>query len=402
MRKLSVFMVLISIFAFVSCEKSELIIEDQQELVTKSAKKVLNFRTHLSGENEVPSVETMADGQAIFQLSKDGTELSYKLIVDNIENVRMAHIHMAPAGSNGGVVAWLYGPELIEGVFEGVLSEGVITDSDLVGALTGMTIMDLVHEISEGNTYVNVHTVQNPGGEIRGQIMGNMPQPNKFYSKTVSVGNGVARAWIKTLENGDPLEVGIDLTGKALMNLPDEPMQYVLPLPKNKGNYFYNHVLFDWNPAGHEPPGIYDIPHFDFHFYITSSEYREAIPPMNPPYFDPAPDDMYVPTNYMELPGLVPGMGAHWVDSTSAELPPILETFTKTFIWGSYDGEFIFWEPMITRDYLLTHPDEIIAIPQPEAYQKDGWYAMDYKITYSMNPEKYTIALVNMVYKEAE
>jgi len=225
---------------------------------------------------------------------------------------------------------------------------------------------------------------------------------NVFYSNTVSVGNGVARAWVKTMKNGDPLEVGIDLSGKALMNLPDEPMQYVLPLPKNKGNYFYTHVLFDWNPMGHEPEGIYDLPHFDFHFYTLSSEEREGIPFKDTTYMDPDPDAMYVPENYVELPGLVPAMGAHWIDLTSPELPPYPVTFTKTFIWGSYGGEFIFWEPMITRAYLLTQPDEVIPIPQPQAYQKDGWYAMDYKIMYSTKPDTYTIALTNLEFKEGQ
>ncbi|HYQ58710.1 MAG TPA: CHRD domain-containing protein [Draconibacterium sp.] len=179
MRKLIFLMMLVSIFAFVSCEKEDLVPETQDELTTKSAKKVLNFRAHLSGDNEVPMVETMATGQAIFQLNKEGTELSYKLIVANIENVLMAHIHMAPAGANGGVVAWLYPasppPMLIEGTFEGILAEGVITDDDV----SGMTLMELVDEMYWGNTYVNVHTSQYGGGEIRGQIMGNMPQPNK-------------------------------------------------------------------------------------------------------------------------------------------------------------------------------------------------------------------------------
>ncbi|WP_303921294.1 CHRD domain-containing protein [Draconibacterium sediminis] len=183
MKKLSVLMILISIFAFVSCEKSDLIPEDQQELVTKSAKKVLNFRTHLSGDNEVVPVETMATGQAIFQLSKDGTELSYKLIVDSIMDVTMSHIHWAPEGENGSVVAWLYPsgppPMLIEGYFSGILAEGVIMDSDLKGPLAGGTVMDLVNEIYAGKTYVNVHTLQNPGGELRGQIKGNMPQSDK-------------------------------------------------------------------------------------------------------------------------------------------------------------------------------------------------------------------------------
>lgn len=135
-----------------------------------------NFRANLSGAEEVadPPVETLARGQAIFQLSKDGTELSYKLIVANIENVTMAHIHLAPAGVNGPVVAWLYPsgppPQLIEGRFSGVLAEGVITADNLVGPLDGATMEDLIDEIRGGNTYVNVHTSQYPAGEVRGQI----------------------------------------------------------------------------------------------------------------------------------------------------------------------------------------------------------------------------------------
>ncbi len=225
---------------------------------------------------------------------------------------------------------------------------------------------------------------------------------NTFYSSTVPVGNGVARAWIKVTKSGEPLEVGINLSAKALMKLPDEPKQYVLMLPKNKGNHFYTHVLFDWNPEGHEPPGVYDLPHFDFHFYIIPNEDRLAIPPMAPPYMDPAPDAQYIPPMHMQLPGLVPQMGAHWVDLNSPELPPTLATFTHTFIWGSYSGEYIFWEPMITRDYLLTQPDESFDIPQPASYQKDGWYPMKYKISYSTKPNEYTIALTELTYHEGE
>ena len=133
-----------------------------------------NFRTHLQGKNEVPEVETNAQGQATFKVSKDGSSISYKLIVSNIENVMMAHIHNAPAGTNGGVVVWLYPdsppPALIDGRFDGVLAEGTITADDLVGAIAGQSLDVLIAEIEAGNTYVNVHTVQNPAGEIRGQI----------------------------------------------------------------------------------------------------------------------------------------------------------------------------------------------------------------------------------------
>ena len=86
----------------------------------------------------------------------------------------MAHIHLAPAGENGPVTVWLYPdgppPQLIEGRFNGVLATGTITDDDLVGPLAGMTVADLVQRLENGMGYVNVHTAQNPPGEIRGQI----------------------------------------------------------------------------------------------------------------------------------------------------------------------------------------------------------------------------------------
>ena len=183
MKNLFVVMFLVGTFAITSCEKSELLPSAVDEVQLKSASKVLNFRTHLSGENEPAPVWTEATGQAIFQLNKAGTELSYKLIVDDIENVTMSHIHIAPEGSNGPVAAWLYPasapPMLISGLYSGILAEGIITQDKLGGPLAGMTIMDLVDQIYAGNAYVNVHTSQNPGGEIRGQISGNIPQPNK-------------------------------------------------------------------------------------------------------------------------------------------------------------------------------------------------------------------------------
>jgi hypothetical protein len=133
-----------------------------------------NFRAHLSGNNEVPVVETQAQGQAIFKLSNDGQVLYYKLIAANIEDVLQSHIHLAPEGVNGPVIAWLYPSEppaiLISGRFSGVLAMGTITGDDLVGPLEGSSISDLVDQIETGNTYVNVHTLANPAGEIRGQI----------------------------------------------------------------------------------------------------------------------------------------------------------------------------------------------------------------------------------------
>lgn len=125
-----------------------------------------NFRAHLAGGNEVPPVETLTQGQAVFQLSKDGSELSFKLIVANIDDVFAAHIHSGGPGVNGPILVGLYTAGLIEGRFSGVLAQGVITEA----SLGEVAFADLIDQIMSGNTYVNVHTAANPGGEVRGQI----------------------------------------------------------------------------------------------------------------------------------------------------------------------------------------------------------------------------------------
>jgi hypothetical protein len=179
MKRLVFFLIPALFFAFSSCEKPDAQSDLQVDPELKSGRKVLTFSAHLTGDQEVPAAMTEAVGQANFMLSKDGTELSFKLIVDGIENVTMAHIHKAPAGVNGGVVLWLYPAaspaQLIPGPFEGILAQGTRTSANLVGSLAGMELSDLVDLMIAGETYVNVHTSQYGGGEIRGQIRLNGP-----------------------------------------------------------------------------------------------------------------------------------------------------------------------------------------------------------------------------------
>jgi hypothetical protein len=52
----------------------------------------------------------------------------------------------------------------------GPLAQGNFTAADLKGPLAGKQLFDLVNMIKNGDAYVNVHTTQNPEGEIRGQL----------------------------------------------------------------------------------------------------------------------------------------------------------------------------------------------------------------------------------------
>lgn len=133
-----------------------------------------NWSTHARGSLEVPVRDTDAQAQAIFQLSKDGTELHYKLIASNIENVLQSHIHLGAPGVNGPIVLWLYPSappaQLIPGRSDGVLNEGTATAADLTGPLAGQPLSALVDALNGDGAYVNVHTTQFPPGEIRGNV----------------------------------------------------------------------------------------------------------------------------------------------------------------------------------------------------------------------------------------
>ncbi len=150
-------------------------------LATAAVAQPRTFTAHLTGDEEVPAVETRATGQTVFQLSADGSQLHFRLIAANIHDVTMAHIHCGAAGVNGPVIAWLYpeGPPPVQivGRFAGVLSTGTLTAASVVpqpdsAACPGgvANFAELLEKIDRGEAYVNVHTVAHPAGEIRGQI----------------------------------------------------------------------------------------------------------------------------------------------------------------------------------------------------------------------------------------
>src|SRR3989454_8304074 len=117
-----------------------------------------NFVAHLTGANEVPAHETRGVGQITLQLSDDGTELRYRLISSNIDNVFMAHIHVAPAGVNGPIVAFLFGPVAPGGGrTDGVLAHGPLTGADLIGAPARHPLSGLVAPPGGGGAAADVH-----------------------------------------------------------------------------------------------------------------------------------------------------------------------------------------------------------------------------------------------------
>jgi len=137
-----------------------------------------NFRSPLSGDAERPvPVDTDAAGVATYKLNDAETELTYRLIVANIDGVTQSHIHCGSPEVAGPVVAFLFGFNAAGVTVNGVLAEGTITAANVIpradsAACPGgvANLADLIEKLRTGGAYTNVHTLEWPGGEIRGHI----------------------------------------------------------------------------------------------------------------------------------------------------------------------------------------------------------------------------------------
>ncbi|MGE5685388.1 MAG: CHRD domain-containing protein [Nitrososphaerota archaeon] len=125
----------------------------------------------LSGENEVPPVQSSATGLAEFTPPVNDT-IKYRINITGISGATGAHIYSGQAGENGEVIAdLLTETSKNNDVSYGMTIRGNLSDSGLKGPMEGKTLDDLVTAMDSGETYVNIHTAQQPDGEIRGQII---------------------------------------------------------------------------------------------------------------------------------------------------------------------------------------------------------------------------------------
>ena len=127
------------------------------------------FSAQLSGDQEVPPIQTNASGMTWFTPKQDRIE--FELNVTNLQGVTMAHIHNGKQGEIGPPVLPLYKSESPTILMNGKLASGNITANMLEGPMAGKQIANLTTAMKNSETYVNVHTQQNPNGEIRGQII---------------------------------------------------------------------------------------------------------------------------------------------------------------------------------------------------------------------------------------
>jgi hypothetical protein len=110
-----------------------------------------DVKVTLSGANEVPPVKTAATGEGTISIADDGT-VTGSITAKGVDGT-MGHIHLAAPGKNGPVIVKL------------------AKDGNVFKVPPGSKLdADQLKAFKAGELYVNVHSAENKGGEIRGQL----------------------------------------------------------------------------------------------------------------------------------------------------------------------------------------------------------------------------------------
>src|SRR5262245_64280337 len=230
----------------------------------------------------------------------------------------------------------------------------------------------------------------------------------RMLGAPAELGSGGATAYAEFDASGAPAAIGLAIDARAMESLPSASSdgnhcyvadgaaldldkhcrnwhERVLPLPSEaarRADLPFKWVMLNWNPKGHIPPGVYDTPHFDVHFFMEPIERVLAIRP-GPCGPEQVRCDQFeqarrpVPANYMhadfkDVEAVAPGMGNHLIDLSSHEFHG--QAFTRTWIYGVYDGRVTFYEEMVTVKYLLSKPQTCFPIKSPPAVATAGYY----------------------------
>jgi len=224
-----------------------------------------------------------------------------------------------------------------------------------------------------------------------------------------ALGRGTVSSFAQLDRTGEPTAIGVVFSRAALEGLPASgsdghhcfdrnkdgtvdhatecvhTYEFVLPLPDamaRREDVPFKWVLLNWNPMGHIPPGIYDVPHFDVHFYMEpiASVFAIESGPCGPEFVrcdhfekgrQPVPSN-YLPPDYRNVDAVVPAMGNHLIDLSGPEFNK--QPFTRSWIYGIYGGKVTFYEEMVAHATLASRPQSCSPIKVTPAVATSGLY----------------------------
>jgi CHRD domain len=134
-----------------------------------------NFSASLSGDNEVPPINSAGTGN--FEMTIQPGAIAFSLTFSNLSSpLSVAHLHFAPSKVGGGVMIFLCGgggqpacPAATSGTITGMITAANVTGPGGQGIVPG-DLDSALEAVRHDLSYANMHTTNFGGGEIRGQV----------------------------------------------------------------------------------------------------------------------------------------------------------------------------------------------------------------------------------------
>lgn len=142
-----------------------------------------SFVALLRGYQETPGNASTGRGRLDLTISADGTQISYTLTYPSVPGgVTQAHLHFGQPAIAGGIFLWMCsnlgnGPVGTQACPDPPATiSGTWTVADVTAGAKSQGInpgefRQVLRGIRSGMVYANVHSVQYPPGEVRGQIL---------------------------------------------------------------------------------------------------------------------------------------------------------------------------------------------------------------------------------------
>jgi hypothetical protein len=106
-----------------------------------------------------------------------------------------------------------------------------------------------------------------------------------------------------------------------------------------------------------------------------------------------------MPPDYVDVEAVVPVMGNHLIDVTGPEFQK--QPFTRSWIYGVYDGKVIFYEAMVTLAYMRSKPNGCLPIKAPKAVAVSGLYPTEYCVRHNATTGEYTMSMEKFSRRDA-
>ena len=256
--------------------------------------------------------------------------------------------------------------------------------------------------------------------------------PCPLMADRISFGNGNIQTYLQINPDGVPFAYGITFPETILEGLPskDVPSDFqncfdadengiisekecigghsrFLFYPKNKLKTEIRWSTFNYSPIGRLPPGVYDLPLFEFRFHLRDFFEVNSIKLGPCPGLINCEDyalaakelpEKYIPKGYANLNMIEGKVGNLLMDTYGPEFDP-KKKFRNSFIWGAFNGKISFFEVMVSLERLKEKKSGCYPIRQAESYEKLAYYPTKYCIKYWENKKQFFVSLEGFVRK---